>query len=407
MKLLAWTDSATAGTGFGKVAYHVLRGLHETGHYDIDQLGINYHGEFYDRTQIPWHIAPAQLLDPKDPHGRLTFLEHIKSGRYDVVWILNDCAVLEGIAAKLGAVLDDLSRRGSKRPKIVYYFPVDGPLFHSIVSMHRVADVVVAYSKYGVAESLRFVPELEGKIKVIPHGVERVDFFPLQPEQRTAVRRQYMGIDSDTFLWININRSNLRKQLTHSILCFAEFRKQHPNSKLYLHAPRQDRFTGVDLDVAIEQAGLPREGAVVLPTDYNPARPLPVEVMNQIYNSADCFITTSLGEGWGLTHIEALSAGVPVVVPNNSVFPEQLGDGDLGYIYPCRERLWIDNAGYRPVGLKDDVVATMDKAYSEITKFQGTGRPRIEFPKVAAAQEYLNSLSWDCIVRQWLTVMES
>ena len=40
--LLAWSDSATVGTGFGVISKYILGALHATGRYEIYHLAINF-----------------------------------------------------------------------------------------------------------------------------------------------------------------------------------------------------------------------------------------------------------------------------------------------------------------------------------------------------------------------------
>ena len=48
-----------------------------------------------------------------------------------------------------------------------------------------------------------------------------------------------------------------------------------------------------------------------------------------MYNAADLFVTTSRGEGFGLTIAEALACGVPVIAQNVSAIPEVVGPGGI------------------------------------------------------------------------------
>ena len=49
---------------------------------------------------------------------------------------------------------------------------------------------------------------------------------------------------------------------------------------------------------------------------------LNTEQMNLLYNSADVFVTTTSGEGFGLTPFEAVGAGVFTLVPDNTCYSE-------------------------------------------------------------------------------------
>src|SRR5437764_10108501 len=90
LKVLAWSDAVVAATGFGTVSRHVLAELHRSGRYHIDQLAINYHGEFFDTTKYPYQLSPARLLDPADAFGKAQLIRALTRSDYDILWILND-----------------------------------------------------------------------------------------------------------------------------------------------------------------------------------------------------------------------------------------------------------------------------------------------------------------------------
>ena len=53
--------------------------------------------------------------------------------------------------------------------------------------------------------------------------------------------------------------------------------------------------------------------------------------LNNLYNIFDVFLSTTSGEGWGLTTIEAAITKTPLVIPKCTSFPEIFGDNYKGY----------------------------------------------------------------------------
>ena len=396
-RVLAWSDSASAGTGFGTVSKYILRALHETGRYDIHHLAINFHGDFLDQSTIPWQVQPARLLDPKDPHGMKMFIRTLLKGNYDIVWVLNDLYVTHEVAELTSKALTRLASKGRKIPKIIYYYPVDCNVPEDGSHFVHMADVPVCYTTHGRAETIKTLPGLADKLQEIPHGVDIEAFSPASPERIAAWKRQIFNIDPETTLVLNINRNSTRKQIQYSMAAFKEFRKQVPNSVMYLHTAVKDQ--GGDLVRAIRGLDLDPTKDIIYPTNFSPANPVPLSTLNAVYNSADIFLTTHLGEGWGLTITEAMAAGTPVVAPNNTCMPQQLGSkSQRGYMYPCKDLIWIDNSGYRAKGLIPDIVDQMIRVHND--------GPKQDNRKVRSALKWARKHRWDNIVSKWIKLFE-
>jgi glycosyltransferase involved in cell wall biosynthesis len=166
-----------------------------------------------------------------------------------------------------------------------------------------------------------------------------------------------------------------------------------------MHTMIQDQ--GSDLSHVLLNLGLSSKSDVIFPTRYSPAHPAPVETMNMLYNCGDIFLTTHLGEGWGLTITEAMAAGVPVVAPNNTCMPQQLGeDSERGYMYQCRDELWIDSSGFRKKGLIPDIISQMMKAYQDNVENPIN-------PRAIAARKYAEQHDWKIVTKKWVELFEN
>jgi glycosyltransferase involved in cell wall biosynthesis len=395
-KILVWSDYVGAGTGFGVVSKYVLRSLHSTGLYDISQLAINYHGEFFDQNEFPYQIVPAKLKDPKDPYGQQAFINTVANGDFDYVWIMNDTFVVEKVGRKLPTLLQQMEGAGKKVPVIIYYYPVDCHILPEAVSMLNMADVVVAYTEFGKAETLKVVPDIESKMKVVPHGTDSSIMKALPEADRAQLRYKLLKVSPQTFVWANVNRNSPRKDLPRTIMAFKRFKEEVPDSRLYLHAMRND--VGGNLNGALRELGLSDKTDVIFPDPrYGPHNPLPPSVLNMFYNVSDAFVTTSLGEGWGLTHLDAMVQGIPVLCPDNTVFPEQLDHGKRGYLYECKNKVWVDSSGYRGQGMVDDITEAMLQVYRRAKSGE-------DKEMCLAAQEYANNISWDNVGEMWIKI---
>lgn len=397
IKILCWSDSPAVSTGFGVVSKNVINALQKTGKYDIHQLAINHDGRFVDDQVVPWQIQPAKLGDPNDPYGNKMFINSIVKGNYDIIWILNDNYVTNGIAKTLGEVRKKKAAEQKKVPIVVYYYPVDCQVIKEGGGMLEEADILVAYTHHGKAETVKSMPELASKIREIPHGVDSKVFHPIEKKHVKTLRKKYLNVGPDTFVVTNINRNTSRKQLPYTFLAFQEFRKKVPNSLLYVHAAFHDQ--GGDLLLAARELGFDLKKDIIFPVNYGPGNAISEEALNGLYNSADMYLSTHLGEGWGLTISEAMASGTPVVVPNNTCMPQLVGeDEDRGYLYDCNDKIWIDNSGYRVKGNLEDIVSKMHECYNDGSKFKSD--------KVIAARQWAEEHDWENICVKWIDLFD-
>ncbi len=84
----------------------------------------------------------------------------------------------------------------------------------------------------------------------------------------------------------------------------------------------------------------PAQIAALLPHPSPPVgilynRPLSVSQLAELYQSADCFISTSRGEGWGMPILEAMACGVPAIATAWSA-PTTFVSATNGYPLPIR-----------------------------------------------------------------------
>lgn len=69
------------------------------------------------------------------------------------------------------------------------------------------------------------------------------------------------------------------------------------------------------------------------PLDFSEQSGAPREFLNVLYNCADALVSTTTGEGFGLTTTDAMAAQRPVIVPRNTSSIEIVGENEeRGYL---------------------------------------------------------------------------
>ena len=92
--------------------------------------------------------------------------------------------------------------------------------------------------------------------------------------------------------------------------------------------------------------------------------------MNALYNCADCVISTCLGEGWGLSWVEAMATKTPVIMPGNTAMVENITE-DRGYLVKSGTDSSLftvlphDNEVIRPLVDVNDMVEKMLSVYND------------------------------------------
>jgi len=320
IKVLAYCDSPSCATGFGTVSRNIFEALYKTGRYEIDILGINYWG---DPHGLPYRIWPTGINGDKDPYGRRKVTSMIPQMKYDILFLLQDSFILDFMPALMSQL-----KSSGKEFKSICYFPIDGTPKSQWIDNVTQADEVVAYSQFGVDAVKAIQPDCKD-LHIIPHGANVNEFRPLPKKDVKAFRNQYFGKHADSFIVTNLNRNQHRKDIPRTIAAFKKFRESVPKSILYLHMASKDQ--GWNLPEVCKSYGFDLANDIIFPENFGPNQGYPREIVNMIYNASDLVVSTTLGEGWGLSWVEAMAAKTPVLMPNNTAITENIS-AERGYL---------------------------------------------------------------------------
>jgi glycosyltransferase involved in cell wall biosynthesis len=189
----------------------------------------------------------------------------------------------------------------------------------------------IAVTKFGLDQMHRAGLD---KALYIPMAIDTDTYKPTTHfEGQTG--RQIVGFDDDHFVVsiINANKSSgaggiHRKAWAENILAFSIFAQDKPDARLYLHTERFGNYGGLALDVVLKAVGLqPHQYRFV--NQHAQHNGIPNEAMAAIYTATDVLLASTLGEGFGLTLLEAQACGTVAVANNFSAQPELMGDGWL------------------------------------------------------------------------------
>ncbi len=322
-KLLALCDAPRTDTGFGVVAQNLF-GQWGTFFKKIDVYGINYWG---DPHELPYRIWPASWPGRHwaSKPSLQAFLEMLREGDYTHVFLMQDTFNLSN--GWFPAELQRICRE--KGIVSTLYYPVDAALDPAWVEIIAAVQVPVAYTLYGKRETLRamqaggadeaMLARMERKIQVLPHGVDRFVFNPLEHRAQERAKR-IKGLPEGTVVMVNVNANQRRKDPMRCLEILRVLRDAGMPVFLLMHMPPTFSDGDGNLEVIGAQLGL-RYGKDWMHTAglfHGNIKVMPKAELNAIYNMADLLISTTLGEGWGLSTTESLAAGCQVAIPDHT-----------------------------------------------------------------------------------------
>jgi glycosyltransferase involved in cell wall biosynthesis len=177
----------------------------------------------------------------------------------------------------------------------------------------RKAARIVADSRSTRDDLVRHYGANPDRIAVAHLGVDE-SFFPRADSDVAALRRK-IDVPHDAEIVLHVGTLQPRKNLRRLLEAFVGIAAERPAAVLVLAG---GGGLGPDLRAIAERLGVERKVRFL---GYIADSDLPA-----LYSAAAVYALPSLYEGFGLTALEAMACGVPVVASNTSSLPEVVGD---------------------------------------------------------------------------------
>lgn len=325
MSRILWLGDAGCHTGFARVTHAIGERLVEMGH-EVSVLAVNYDGDYVDTTL---RLYRPTTINQQDIYGQTRILEMLATVEPDVVVMLNDPQV---ILQHLFENKFDPERILLQYRPILTYVPCDGvnlpPAWTTILP--KVAKVV-AMSKWGQQQ----YPGSE----MVYHGVDTDQFWPVHERPITTSDgrvlkskkdcKRAFGFDPDGFLVGRVDSNSGRKDFPASWKALVPLMKRYGDIQVHFHCESSNAAHGINLQVLFSREPDIDVSRYFLPGLHRSGHGWPQADMNALYNAFDVFLSTSRGEGFGLTLAEASACAVPVIAQNVSAIPETVGPGGI------------------------------------------------------------------------------
>lgn len=314
-KILWLSDHPLVPSGVGIQAKLVIEGLIRTGLYEFVCFGgAIKHPDYTPQIVAPEIFGNSWVIHPVDGHGRPELMrKFIREEKPDAVVIFTDPRFFTWVWE-----MEDEIRPNCP---LIYWHVWDNdptPVFNRMI--YDCTDFIVPLSlkTKGILDDLKYP---EDRYLYVPHAVPSDIFKPIDPVTVEQFRRENYGRFADRKFILMWNNRNARRKMTGDVMeSFARFSRKvgRDNVALFMHTASDDQegqdIKSVAKHLKIEDILMLSEGRVE------------PENMNLMYNSANCVINISSNEGFGLGTLEAISAGIPIVVNMTGGLQFQIGD---------------------------------------------------------------------------------
>lgn len=308
---LLWIGDAACPSGFARATHEVANVLKE--YFEIMMIGINYRG---DPHEYPYPIYTAMAGGDFLGVGRLIWMcDFFKP---DVIVVQNDPWNVVGYTDHLKQFPEH-----AKIP-VIGFVAVDGKNCRG-ADLNGLA-LGIFWTQFGLDEARAGGFTKPGV--VIPLGVDLKNYYPV--DRKEARARLKLPLP-DAFIVGNVNRNQPRKRWDLTLKYFAAWIKScaPKDAYLMLHtAPTGD--TGCDVEQLANYYDIVEHVILIQPPVWYG---ISEADMRDTYNSFNVQISTTQGEGFGLTTFEGMACGIPQIVPDWAALGELCRDAVS--LIPC------------------------------------------------------------------------
>ncbi len=316
--ILVLSDHPLSPSGVGIQTKYMIEAMLKTGKYRFFCLGgAIKHNDYRLVKTEEW--GDDFLIQPVDGYGTPDMIRSIiRNEKPCMFWFMTD----PRFWGWLWQMEDEI------RPLVpmVYYHVWDNfpaPIYNK--SWYESTDSIACISKVTEQVVNEVVPDHKD-VCYLPHTVDteifqKIDDKEIQEKKENGFSALDNVKDRIVFFWNN--RNARRKQSGSLIYWFKAFLDEvgHDKATLLMHTDPKD-VHGQDLEYIIHHLGLD-DGQVFLSKQK-----IGPEELAIMYNIADCTISVSDAEGFGLATLESLACETPIIVTMTGGLQEQVTDGE-------------------------------------------------------------------------------
>ena len=313
-----------------------------------------------------------------DPYGNDVIGSHTNDFGANLVVSLIDVWVMKDTAQKIAPAL------------WCPWLPIDhDPVPQMFLDSLQGAHMPITYSKWG--HDMLAAAGFDNVY--IPHGVEP-DVYNVMPDIDNVRRfkQELLRTTGHLTVMVAANKGYPdRKAFQVQFRAWAEFAKDKPDARLYVHTEPTPMFQGLDLVQLAHACGIADK--IMFPDRYQYHKGFPAQYLALVYNAADAFMGNSMSEGFGIPLIEAQACGVPVVTTDFSAMPELVR---WGYKVAPADMFWSPMGAWQAWPDKNGIVDALNALHDT---WHANGDTWPMQSRLRTSKAIHDEFGWDVIVR--------
>lgn len=329
-KILVLSDHALSTSGVGTQSRHLIEGLIKKGCWSFRQLGAAMKHTSYDVINVNADF----IIKPVDGFGTVEQIRLILATEQpDGVLIFTD--------PRFFIWFFEIEDEVRQVCPIFYWHVWDNepyPYFNN--SYYDSCDLINCHSYHTYTQVVEHYPD---KTRFIPHALPENIFYEMHKNEKIEFRKKFFGEDSDDmFVGFWMNRNAKRKRPGDLLRAWKLFlNKLKPaernKARLIMHTDPKDP-EGPNLIEVVKMLGISKN---ILFSNQR----VGFEEINILHNISDFTINISFAEGFGLSTLESMQTGTPIIAPMTGGQTRQVIDhrdgSENGFALPIEFRTLV------------------------------------------------------------------
>jgi len=196
----------------------------------------------------------------------------------------------------------------------------------------RHSDVIIAECPQDEADLIDLYGADRERIEIVPCGFDAEEFNPVS---RDAARNA-LGWPRKAFIVLQLGRIVQRKGIDNVIRGVGELKARHDiDARLYVVGGNSDTPNEIATPEIARLRGVAGQAGVNAATTFVGRRGR--SSLREFYSAANVFVTTPWYEPFGITPVEAMACGTPVIGADVGGIRYSVKDGETGWLVPPRD----------------------------------------------------------------------